>query len=109
MAKKNTLDDFNKPKDEIIIDKVNEIFRSKPDNYIAAMEEIGFTYHEEVDEEAIEEKKAKPKNKNQRALVTYFDGKEDPSEMIFETLLTERYAKRPNLPLLRKYFKKANQ
>jgi hypothetical protein len=25
------------------------------------------------------------------------------------TFLTERYAKRPNLPLIRKYFKKANQ
>jgi hypothetical protein len=112
MGKKNkddTLDDYKNLKDEIIIDKVNEIFRSQSDNYIAALEEIGFEYHEEDDEEEIEERKAKPKNKNQRKLVTYFEGEEDASEMIFATFLTERYAKRPNHPLIRKYFKKANQ
>jgi len=107
--KDDTLDDYKKLKDEIIIDKVNEIFRSRSDNYIAALEEIGFEYHEEDDEEEIEERKAQPKNKNQRKLVTYFEGEEDASEMIFATFLTERYAKRPNLPLIRKYFKKANQ
>lgn len=107
--KDDTLDDYKKLKDEIIIHQVNEIFRTRSDNYIAALEEIGFEYYEEDDEAEIEERKAKPKNKNQRKLVTYFDGKEDASEMIFATFLTERYAKRPNLPLIRKYFKKANQ
>lgn len=107
--KDDTLDDYKKIKDEIIIDKVNEIFRYRSDNYIAALEEIGFEYHEDDDDEEIEERKAKPKNKNQRKLVTYFEGEEDASEMIFATFLTERYAKRPNLPLVRKYFKKANQ
>jgi hypothetical protein len=108
-GKDDTLDNFKKLEDEIIIDKVNDIFRSRPDNYIAALEEIGFEYHEETDEEETEERKAKPKNKNQRKLVTYFEGVEDASETIFATFLTERYAKRPNLPLIRKYFKKANQ
>lgn len=42
-------------------------------------------------------------------MVAYFEGEEDASEMIFTAFLTERYAKRPNLPLIRKYFKKANQ
>lgn len=107
--KDDTLNDYKKLKDEIIIDKVNDIFRSRSGNYIAALEEIGFEYHEETDEEEIEERKAKPKNKNQRKLVTYFEGQEDSSEIIFATFITERYAKRPNLPLIRKYFKKANQ
>lgn len=107
--KDDTLNDYKKLKDEIIIDKVNDIFRSRPDNYIAALEEIGFEYHEETDEEEVEERKAKPKNKNQRKLVTYFEGQEDSSEIIFATFITERYAKRPNRPLIRKYFKKANQ
>ncbi|MCX5843983.1 MAG: hypothetical protein NT022_09565 [Deltaproteobacteria bacterium] len=88
---------------------MNEIFRSRSDSYIAALEEIGFEYHEEDDEEEIEERKAKPKNKNQRKLVAYFEGEEDASEIIFAAFITERYAKRPNLPLIRKYFKKANQ
>jgi len=42
-------------------------------------------------------------------LVAYFEGEEDASEIIFAAFITERYAKRPNLPLIRKYFKKANQ
>ncbi len=107
--KDDTLDDYKKLKDEIIIDKVNDIFRSQSDNHLAALEEIGFEYHEEDDEEEIEERNAKPKNKNQRKLVTFFEGQEDASEMIFVTFLTERHAKRPNLPLIRRYFKKANQ
>jgi hypothetical protein len=107
--KDDTLDDYKKLKDEVIIDKVNEIFRSRSDSYIAALKEIGFECHEEDDEEEIEERKAKPKNKNQRKLVAYFKGEEDASEIIFAVFITERYAKRPNLPLIRKYFKKANQ
>lgn len=109
MGKKDIIKDYKKLKDEIIIEKVDEIFRTQPDNYIAALEGIGFEYQEEDDEEEIEERKAKPKNKNQRKLVSFFEGDEYPSEAIFTTFLTERDAKRPNLPLIRKYFKKANQ
>ena len=109
MAKKDNRSDHQKLKDEIVIDKVNKIFRSKPDNYIAALEGIGFEYHEEADKEALEETKAKPKNKNQRELVAYFEGNEDPSESIFETFIAEKDAKRPNYPLIRKYFKKGNK
>ena len=49
--KDDTLEDYKKLTDEIIIEKVNEIFRSRPDNYIAALEELGFKYHEEKDDE----------------------------------------------------------
>jgi hypothetical protein len=31
-------------------DKVNEIFRSHPKNYIAKMDELGFEYFEDVDD-----------------------------------------------------------
>jgi hypothetical protein len=41
-------------------------------------------------------------------LVAYFEGDEEPSDEIFAIYLAERNAKRPNLPLIRKYFKKAN-
>jgi len=107
--KDDARDEHEKLKDEIIIDKVNEIFRSQPENYSVALEELGFEYHEEDDDEEMEERKAKPKNRNKRKLVAYFEGEEDASEMIFATYLAERYAKRPNLPLIRKYFKKANR
>ena len=70
----DTLEHYKKLNDEIIIEKVNEIFRSLPDNYIAALKEIGFKFHREEDDEEIEERTAKPNNKNQRKLVTYFEG-----------------------------------
>ncbi len=104
----NSFDVDEEIENGIIVDKVNDIFRSRPDDYIDALERIGFKYYEEDDEEEIEERKAKPKNKNQRLLVAYFDGDRDASDEIFEIFLIERYAKRPNLPLIRKYFKKAN-
>ena len=40
--KDSVLDDYEKLKNEIIKDKVNEIFRKHPRDYIAKMEEIGF-------------------------------------------------------------------
>ena len=66
--------DYEKLKNEVVIDKVNEIFRTQPDNYIAALEEIGFEYHEEDDYEEIEERNARPENQNQKDLVAFFKG-----------------------------------
>ena len=107
--KDNPLDDYEKLKDEIIIDQVNEIFRTRPENYISALERIGFEYHEEDDYEEMEEKNAKPENQNQKELVAYFEGKEDPSEAILMIFFVEKDTDRPNLPLIRKYFKEASQ
>jgi hypothetical protein len=111
MAKKekDPLGEYLKLKNEMVRDKVDEIFRTQPKNYRAALEEIGFTYVGEEDEEEFEGKKARPKNKAQRDLVAYLEGEGELSEGILDTLITERYKKRPNLPLIRKYFKSANQ
>jgi hypothetical protein len=106
---KNPLEEYLKLKNEMVRDKVNQIFRTQPKNWKAAMEDIGFTYVEEEDEEEIEERKARPKNRAQRELVAYLEGEGDPSEKSLTTLVTERFKKRPNLPLIRKYFKSANQ
>jgi len=107
--KDSTLEEYEKLKNEMVIEKVDEVFRTQPENYIAALEEIGFTYVEEEDEEEIEEQKAKPENQNQRDIVAYFEGEQDPSEAILTTFLAERNADHPNFPLIRKYFKQANQ
>jgi len=107
--KDNPFDDYEKLKDEIIIDQVNEIFRTRPENYISALERIGFEYHEEDDYEEMEEKNARPENQNQEELVAYFEGKEDPSEAILMIFFVEKDTDRPNLPLIRKYFKEASQ
>lgn len=107
--KDNPLDDYEKLKDEIIIDQVNEIFRTRPENYVSALERIGFEYHEEDDYEEIKEKNARPENQNQEELVAYFEGKEDPSEAILRIFFVEKDSERPNLPLIRRYFKEGSQ
>ncbi len=113
MGKKDkdfVLDDYEKIKNEIIRDKVNEIFRKHPKNYIAKMEELGFEYFEDDDDsEEIEERNAKPENQRQRDLVAYFENKKKLSKKIFESFSEEKASDNPNFPLIRKYFKKANQ
>jgi hypothetical protein len=73
MSKKNNpLDDYQKLRNEVIIDRVNQIFRKHPDKYIQKMEEAGFVYYEEEDLEKIDEDNAFPENKRQEYLIAYF-------------------------------------
>jgi hypothetical protein len=72
-TKKDPMDDYRKIKNELVIDRVNEIYREHPDNYIQKMEEIGFVYQEEDDLEQIEEDNAIPENKGQEYLIDYFN------------------------------------
>ena len=48
--KDSVLDDYEKLKTEITRDRVKEIFRSHPKDYIAKMEELGFDYFEDDDD-----------------------------------------------------------
>jgi hypothetical protein len=102
------LDEYLKLRDEMLIEQVDEIFRTQSDNYVSAMEEIGFEWHEEEDFEKQEEEAAKPENPNQRLLVDYFEGKEKLSDGILEVYFSERNTEHSNYALVRKYFKKAN-
>jgi len=101
--------DYEKLRDEIVIDKVNEIFRTQPDNYIAALEEIGFEYHEEDDYDEIEERNARPENQNQKDLVAFFKGEKKLSDRILHQYFEEFDSESPNLPLIKPFFKKANK
>ena len=108
--KESGLDDYEKMKKEMVRDRVNEIFHNYPKDYIAKMEEIGFKYFEDdEDSEELEERNAKPVNKRQRNLVAYFENKCKLTKEIFESYSEEKASKKPNYPLLRKYFKKANK
>ena len=108
--KESGLDDYEKMKNEMVRDRVNEIFHKYPKDYIAKMEEIGFKYFEDdEDSEELEERNAKPINKRQRNLVAYFENKCKLTKEIFESYSEEKASKKPNYPLLRKYFKKANK
>jgi len=109
--KDKTIEEYEKLRNKIAMDKVDEIFRTQPDNYISALEEIGFTYYEDDydDNEEIEEANAKPENQNQKDIIAYFEGEKELSDKILQIFLEERDAENPNLPLIRKYFKSANQ
>lgn len=108
--KDSILDDYEKLKNEIIRDRVNEVFRNHPKDYVAKMEELGFEYFDDDDDyEEIEERHAIPENKRQRELVAYFDGKKKLSEKILKSYSDEKAAENPNYPLIRKYYKEANQ
>lgn len=107
--KDSVIKDCVKLKNEILIDKVNEIFRIQPNNYIAALEEIGFEYHEKDDYDEIEEINARPENQNQRDLVDFFEGKGELSDKILHQYFEEYDSESPNFPLIRPFFKKANQ
>ena len=110
--KKNdfVIDDYEKLENEILRNKVDEIFRKHPEDYIAKLEEIGFSYFEDdYDLEEIEEENARPENKRQRELVAYFENKTELSEEIFLSFCNEKDDETTNYPLMRKYFKAANQ
>ena len=84
--KDKTIEEYEKLKNKIVMDKVDEIFRTQPNNYISALEEIGFKYYEDDydDNEEIEEANAKPENRNQKDLVAYFDGEKELSDRIIK-------------------------
>jgi len=60
MSKKGkdpVLDDYQKVKDEIIHDKIKDVFRNHPKDYIAKLKELGFEYFEDDDDsEEMEER-----------------------------------------------------
>ncbi|MEI6126430.1 MAG: hypothetical protein WCQ99_07750, partial [Pseudomonadota bacterium] len=99
----------DKIKNNKVIHSVNNIFFNHPKDYIAKLGEIGFQYYEEEDHEEIEESNVEPLNQNQRKLVLYFENKIKPSQKLLEIYLNEKDAENPNYPLLRRYFKEANQ
>jgi len=114
MGKKRNNDpvfeDYEKLKSEIIRDKVKEIFRTHSRDHVAEMEKLGFTYFEdETNEEESEERNAQPENQRQRDLVAYFEGRKPLSEEIFVSYSEEKASKKPNYPLIRKYYRATNK
>jgi hypothetical protein len=102
--------DYDDLDDEILRDEVNRIFIKHPHDYISRLEELGFVYHDdEDDQEEQEETSAKPENKRQKYLVSFFNGNILLSDKTVEIFLEERRNSNPNYPLFRKYFKEANK
>ncbi len=87
------IDDYLKLRDEMVIEQVDEIFRTQPDNYVSALEEIGFEWHEED--------AAKPENQNQKLLVDYFEGKEKLSDRILAVYFSDSLSITLCIPTMR--------
>lgn len=101
-------DELDEIEDEIIRDKIREVFRDNPNNPMEALEEIGFTWHDDAyPSEEEEENAAVPENKNQKNFVSFLQSDKEPPEDILKIFLAEKASKTPNFPLFRKYFRKA--
>lgn len=94
-------------------ERVAEIMKKHPRDYRERLEAIGFAWQDEeydlfYEEEANEERVAVPETENQRWLVHYLETGGPVTQEVLEIYLNERYTQTPNLPLIRKYFKRAN-
>ena len=108
--KKKTINDLHKLKNEIVIDKVNEVFKNNPGNYKEELAKIGFQwFDDEYPDEIEEENNAVPENRNQEFLIAYFSGGVELSNSVIEAFLTEKYSDEPNFALIRRYFRQGNQ
>ena len=113
MKKKDTKDiinDLHKLKNEIVIDKVNEVFKNNPENYKEELAKIGFQwFDDDYPDEIEEEENAVPENKNQEFLVAYFNGEVELSTNVIEVFLAEKNSAQPNFALIRRYFRQGNE
>ena len=89
----------------------SRLFRRRPHDFIAQMEELGFTYmidDNEDAEEIAEENGARPATKDQINLVSWLEGTETPDESLLTLWRAE--TGRPDSPvaLWRRYFRAGN-
>ena len=101
-------EEYGRLREDILFERAHNLFNEYPEDYPSRPQEVGFAWFDDYDSEEEQEGKAVPLNRNQRLLVKYFEGNAVPSEGILEAFLKEKYAEKPNLPLLRKYFRKGN-
>jgi hypothetical protein len=107
--KKNIIDEIIKIKNELVTERINEIFRTKPEYYRTELAMLGFEWlDDDYPDEVEEENNAAPENKDQELLVAYFNGEVELSDELMEVFLKEKLSNRPNYALLRRYFRQGN-
>lgn len=107
--KKNIIDEIIKIKNELVTERINEIFRTKPEYYRTELAMLGFEWlDDDYADEVEEENNAAPENKDQELLVAYFNGEVELSDELVEVFLKEKLSNRPNYALLRRYFRQGN-
>lgn len=109
-SKRDKMDDYFRIKNEILIDKVDEVFNKNPENYKEELAELGFQwYDDDYPDEIEEENNAVPRNDNQKLLIGYFNGESAFSNKVIDVFLEEKYCDEPNYALIRKYFRQGNK
>lgn len=94
-------------------EEVGEMIKNHPGDYVERLEEAGFTWFDDeydllYEEETKEEQVAVPETDNQHLLIWFFENGGPVTREVLDSYLKERYAASSNLPLVRKYFKRAN-
>jgi hypothetical protein len=90
---------------------LEDAFRNASHNLIGKIEKLGFTYvagEEEDVEEIAEERVSRPKTDFQMELVSYFDGKDMPTERLLDIWCEETQREDTPFPLWRRYFRRGN-
>jgi hypothetical protein len=107
---KNFNDEIIKIKNELVTERINEIFRTEPESYRTELVMLGFEWLDvDYPDEVEEENNAAPENIDQELLVAYFDGEVEFSDELVEVFLREKLSNRPNYALLRRYFRQGNR
>ena len=105
---KDWKEEYEDIKNELLMDKVSNAINEDPRNWRKNMEDIGFTWIDDSQEEKEEEKNAIPKNVNQEYLIGYFEEQIAFNDKLIEVFINEVESENPNYPLFRKYFKAGN-
>ncbi len=100
--------DHNDIKNELLADKVSDVFKKNPTDWRKNLETMGFTWVDDGQEEHEEENHAVAKNTNQEYLVAYFEGQVDYNSSLIDIFIEETETDNPNYPLFRRYFKSGN-
>ena len=108
MTEKDWKKEYEEIKNQLLMDKIRDAIIKDPKDWKNNMEEIGFTWIDDSQEEIEEEKNACAQNVNQEYLVAYFEGQVKYDNMLIEILIKEIESEIPNYPLFRKYFKTGN-
>lgn len=93
---------------EIFSDKIRDAVKDEPRQWAKKLEELGFIWVDEDNDEAEEEKNALPMNANQCHLMAYFSKESELTHQLIDLFIVETEGDEPNYPLFRPYFKAGN-
>jgi hypothetical protein len=105
---KNWKEEYEDIRNEFLMEQVNDAIKKDPKNWRNNLEEIGFTWIDDNQDEIAEEDRAVPLNNNQVYLVEYFEEKIKLNDKMVAAFINEAESEKPNYPLVRKYFKAGN-